>query len=54
MHLDSVGEVIATRRLSLVDEPNRELLVKMGKPQKTPKNGWSCTLQVTGVGSERV
>jgi hypothetical protein len=50
MHLDSVGEVIATRRPSLVDEPNQEILVKIGKPQKTPENGWSCTLQVTGVG----
>ena len=55
MTLDSIGEVVASRRLFLIDEPNREILVKMGKPQKTPhEQDYSCALQVTGIGDERV
>lgn len=55
MTVNSVGEVIATRRLLLADEPNREILVQMGKPEKTPgKDDYSCSLQVTGIGNERI
>ena len=55
MRLNSIGEVIAARRLSLIDEPNREILVKMGKPQKTPsEEDFFCPFQITGIGDERV
>jgi hypothetical protein len=55
MSVNSIGEVMATRRLFLVDEPDREILVHMGKPEKTPgREDYSCALQVTGIGDERV
>jgi len=55
MGVNSVGEVIASRRLFLADEPNREILVHMGKPEQTPgRDDYSCALQVTGIGNERV
>ena len=37
MQLQDVGEVIATRTLFLVGDPNREIVVKMGKPQLFPE-----------------
>jgi hypothetical protein len=54
MHLDTVGEVIATRTLSLVDVPSRELRVKIGKPQLSEHNDYYCPIQVTGIGDESV
>jgi hypothetical protein len=54
MRLDTIGEVIATRSLLLVDEPSRELLVKIGKPQLTEHNDYCCPIQVTGIGDESV
>lgn len=55
MRVDSIGEVIAVRRLFLVDEPNREILVKMGKPQKTPgEEDFYCPYQITGLGDEKL
>jgi hypothetical protein len=54
MRVDSIGEVIALRRLFLVDEPDREILVKMGKPQKTPgEQDFYCPYQTTGLGDEK-
>jgi hypothetical protein len=54
MRVDSIGEVIAVRRLFLVDEPDREILVKMGKPQKTPgEQDFYCPYQITGLGDEK-
>ena len=54
MELDTIGEVIATRRLCLVDDPGREILVKIGKPQLSKHNDYFCAIQVTGIGEERV
>lgn len=55
MTVNSVGEAMATRRLFLADEPNREILVHMGKPEQTPgRDDYSCALHVTGIGNERV
>jgi hypothetical protein len=54
MLLTTVGEVVASRRLSLVDEPSREILVKMGKPQSLDGKDWYCPTQVTGIGNEKV
>ena len=54
MRVDNIGEVIAVRRLFLVGEPDREILVKMGSPQKTPgEQDFYCPFQITGVGDDR-
>ena len=54
MRIDSIGEVIAVRRLFLLDEPGREILVKMGAPQKTPgEEDFYCPFQITGIGDDR-
>jgi hypothetical protein len=54
MRVDSIGEVIAVRRLFLVDEPGREIWVRMGKPQKTPgEPDFYCPYQITGLGDEK-
>ena len=54
MRVDSIGEVIAVRRLFLVDEPNREILIKMGLPQKTPgEEDFYCPFQITGIDDAR-
>jgi len=54
MELVTIGEVIATRQLCLVDDPSREILVKIGKPQLSEHNDYVCPIQVTGIGEERV
>ena len=54
MGLDNIGEVIATRQLCLMDESNREISVKIGKPQLSEHNDYFCPIQVTGIGEERV
>ena len=54
MGLDTIGEVIAIRQLFLVDEPRREILVKIGKPQLSEHNDYVCPIQVAGIGEERV
>jgi hypothetical protein len=55
MDLQSMGEVIATRRLFLLDDPDREVLVQLGKLQKTAgEDDYSCSAQIIGIGDERV
>jgi hypothetical protein len=57
MRLDSVGNVIAVRKLSLANEASRSIVVKMGEPQPLPDatgDDRYCPFQITGVGSERV
>jgi hypothetical protein len=54
MRLDTIGEVIATRKLYLVDELSREIVVKIGKPQPSEHNDYRCPIQVTGIGEECV
>src|SRR5690242_2389921 len=55
MRVNSIGEVIATRRLFMENEPNRDIVVKLGKPQKTPgEDEYCCPFQVTGIGDERI
>jgi len=55
MHLESIGEIIATRRLSLVDDPATQILVQMGKPQPYPENGsYYCPFQIVGIGDGKV
>lgn len=54
MQFDSVGEVIATRLLELAGDPVAEVLVKIGKPERSEHNDFCCRVQVTGLGDERV
>jgi hypothetical protein len=54
MGLDTIGEVITTRQLCLVDDPSREILVKIGKPQLSEHKDYLCPIQVTGIGEESV
>lgn len=49
-----MSEVIAVRRFWWDDEPNRDLLVSIGKPQQAPdSNGeFYCPIQTTGFGDD--
>lgn len=57
MKLDSVGEVIAVRRLWLANEPSHSIVAIMGKPQPLPEalgDDHYCPIQIRGLGSEKV
>lgn len=56
MDFDSVGEIIATRRLYFLDEGNikRTVSVFVGMPQQSPDStGYHCPFQVIGIGSQQ-
>ncbi len=48
----SMSEVIAVRRLSREGEPNREVLVSIGKPAEAPdsQGQFYCPIQTVGLG----
>jgi len=55
MGFESIGEIIATRRLQFLDETNtrRTVSVFVGKPQEsTDSLGYHCPFQVIGIGSQ--
>jgi len=55
MDFDSIGEIIATRRLYFVDENNnkRTVTVFVGKPEEAQNSiGYHCPFQVIGIGSQ--
>jgi len=57
MKLESLGETIATRTLSLLcdDGPPSEVLALLGKPTQTPGyDDFYCPYQIKGVGTEKV
>jgi hypothetical protein len=57
MKLENIGEVIAARMLTLAQQegPPSEVLVLLGKPQKTPGfDDFYCPCQITGAGVERL
>ena len=57
MRLESVGEIIAERKLSVVGNPAIEVSVRMGKPQQLPDAVYGdqfCPVQIIGVGREQV
>lgn len=57
MHLDSVGDAIAVRRLSVANDPARTIVLRMGKPQPLSDalgDDHYCPFQITGIGSEQV
>src|SRR6185503_19396662 len=55
MGFESIGEIIATRRLQFLDETNtsRTVSVFIGKPQESADSpGYHCSFQVIGIGSQ--
>lgn len=54
---NTIGEVIAERKLSIVTGPQTEAVVKvlLGKPEKLPDGpDFYCPFQIVGLGPERV
>ena len=49
-------EVIAVRRLSWEGEPNREVLVSIGKPAEGPdsQGGFYCPIHTVGLGNDEI
>lgn len=57
MKLESVGELIASRSLTLMGDDNStsEVTVLLGKPQQFPDDkNYFCPYQLKGVGDEKV
>lgn len=55
MDFDSLGEIIATRKLDLIDEHGRKrpVSVFIGKPEPTADaSGYKCPYQVIGIGGQ--
>jgi len=55
MGFESIGEIIATRRLYFLDETNRKRTVSVfiGKPEDSPDSpGYQCPFQVIGIGGQ--
>jgi hypothetical protein len=56
MDFDSVGEIIATRKLYFFDESDkkRSVSVFLGKPEQSPDStGYQCHFQIIGIGSQQ-
>lgn len=56
MEFDSLGEIIATRLLHLVDEKGdkRPVSVLIGKPEpEQNSSGYRCPYQVIGIGTQK-
>jgi hypothetical protein len=41
--------MIAERRLSVVGEPDREIVITIGQPYRSEPEGWACSYAVTGL-----
>lgn len=57
MHLNSLGEVVAVRRLYIAGEEPRttEIVVMLGKPQQfEDSTDYYCPFQVSVTGNERI
>lgn len=55
MGFESIGEIIATRRLYFIDESDikRTVSVFVGKPQESRDSpGYDCAFQVIGIGGQ--
>jgi hypothetical protein len=50
-----VANVIAVRRFRVVGEPEREIVLNIGKPRKVTRPGpeWRCTVLIEGMPTER-
>ncbi len=51
MRPESLGDVIATRKLVRLDDPSCEVLVRLGKPQESGHGDYFCPIQITGLGN---
>jgi len=57
MEINSLGEVIAERRLSMTSRDGQQvaITVKLGKPVEFPEgSGYYAPFQITGIGSEKI
>lgn len=57
LKLDSVGPVMATRRVSLTDgkRTTQEITIKLGRPKRMPGAAdYYCPYQIAGIGSEKI
>ena len=57
MKLDSIGEVIAERALSLTHDDGRskQVVVLLGRPRRLPDHpDYYCPYQIKGLGPERI
>jgi len=57
MKLDTVGEVIATRELTIVEDNSRstDVVVLLGKPKQLPDfPDYYCPYQIQGAGTQEV
>src|SRR5207249_10365478 len=55
MDFDTLGEIIASRRLYLIDDENvrRTVCVLVGKPQPSGESStYFCPFQIIGIGSQ--
>lgn len=54
MEFESVGEIIASRMLYLIDEQGnkRPVSVFVGKPQPSLSDGYECPFQIIGIGNQ--
>lgn len=48
-----VANPTAVRRLKVVGEVDREIVITIGKPRPDPKGDWRCSFLVEGVPNER-
>jgi hypothetical protein len=55
MFADDLGEVVATRTLSLINgESRKEVTVLLGKPRKLSNSqDYTCVVQIRGLGNEK-
>src|SRR4051812_41716417 len=44
-----IEEAIAERRLSVVGEPEKTVLLTIGKPRPDPRGDWVCPVHVQGI-----
>jgi hypothetical protein len=55
MEQNDVSEIFASRKIELLSEQgSKEVLVQIGKPQPHPESGFFCSIQIVGVGDEKV
>jgi hypothetical protein len=55
MELKTVGQIVATRKLYLIGEEDKEISVLIGKPKKLPRSSdYYCPFQIRGIRSGKV
>ena len=48
-----IDDPVIERRLSVADEPDRAVIVTIGKPHPDPDGDWACTFRVDGIAGSR-